>query len=102
MKVLHPASKNLDFNFIDDLLVTGLAVEAANLDDAVTSPAGNVVELYDIANVFLSMHLSDAERLFDEHVGYFSPMLIGAFDLSPEEVGFEPLSQLCLPLDSGH
>ena len=85
MKIILPAIKNLAFNFIDDLLVTGLAVESANIDNLITSP-GNVVEVYDIANVFLEMHLGDADRLFDENIGFFSPMLIGAFDLSPEQV----------------
>ena len=86
MKIILPAIKNLAFNFIDDLLVTGLAVELANIDNLITNPE-NIVEIYDIAYVFHTMHLDDVERLFDENVGFFSPILIGAFDLSPQQVG---------------
>ena len=89
MKIILPAIKNLAFNFIDDLLVTGLAVESANIDNLITNPE-NIVEIYDIAYVFHTMHLDDVERLLDENVGFFSPILIGAFDLSPQQVGLKP------------
>ena len=85
MKIILQASKNLNFVFIDDLLMTGLAVEAANMDNALNNP-GNVVELFDFGNAFLHLHLGNADRLLDENSGYYSPILICAFNLLPEQV----------------
>jgi hypothetical protein len=43
---------------------------------------------YDIGNAFLARHTSETDKLFDDTIGYFSPMLIAAFDLTPEQVNF--------------
>ena len=88
MELILSTAKNLKYNFIDDMFVTGLAVESTHINNLIDSP-DNVVEFYDIANVFLAKHMGNAQRLFDEDDGYFSPMLIAAFDLSPEQVGLE-------------
>ena len=45
-----------------------------------------MVELYDWADVFLARHTSETERLFDKNLAYFSPMLMAAFDLTPEQM----------------
>ena len=46
----------------------------------------NVIELYDISFSFLAMHTSEMENLFDDTIGYFSPILLAAFDLNAQKV----------------
>ncbi len=85
MKMILSATKKLPFNFIDDLLLTGLAVESIYVDNVDENPS-KIVDIYDCANVFLAMHMGEKEKLFDADLPYFSPMLIAAFDLTPNQV----------------
>jgi len=85
MKLILESTQKLPFNFIDDLLLTGLAVEDIYLSNVDKDPS-KIVELYDWSNVFLAMHMGETEKLFDAKTPYFSPMLMAAFDLTPEQV----------------
>ena len=62
--------------FIDDVLVTGLAVEGAMPQ----------IDLLGWNDAFLSNHMQAKDELLDENSGYFAPELMAAFDLKPEEV----------------
>ncbi len=85
MKLILESTQKLPFNFIDDLLLTGLAVEDIYKTNVDKDPS-KIVELYDWSNVFLAMHTGEMEKLFDAKIPYFSPMLMAAFDLTPEQV----------------
>lgn len=70
----------LDLIFIDDLLLTGLAVEkynSRNLDS---------IDLYDWSHVFLHTHTSEEENLFNPNIGYYSPEMLVAINLQPNKV----------------
>ena len=79
--------------FIDDLLITGLALESIYLENVenienienVKSPS-KIVELFDWSFTFLTMHTDETSRLLDPNIGYYSPMLLVAFNLQPEQV----------------
>ena len=97
--------RNLPFLFIDDLLITGLALESIytenveknvdknveknvekNIDKNVDKNPSKIVELFDWSASFLTMHTSETERLLDPDLPYFSPMLMVAFNLTPDQV----------------
>ena len=97
--------------FIDDLLITGLALESIYLENVenvenienienvekdknvenikniknLKSPS-KIVELFDWSFTFLTMHTDETSRLLNPNIGYFSPMLLVAFNLQPEQV----------------
>ena len=79
--------------FIDDLLITGLALESIYLENVenienienVKGPS-KIVELFDWSFTFLTMHTDETSRLLDPNIGYYSPMLLVAFNLQPEQV----------------
>ena len=60
-------------------------MESVNSENAIVSPE-NVVELYDMSYVFLTLHDHESERLFDYSNGYFSPIIIAAYDLTTQQV----------------
>lgn len=74
--VLGRIERSLDPLFIDDVLVTGLAVEGAMPQ----------IEILAWNDAFLANHMQAKEELMEEGSGYFSPELMAAFDLKPEEV----------------
>ena len=61
-----------------------MAVESVNVGE--NDVVENVIELYDISFSFLAMHTSEMENLFDDTIGYFSPILLAAFDLNAQKV----------------
>ena len=85
MRLILESTQKLPFNFIDDLLLTGLAVEDIYFTNVDSDPL-KIVELYVWSNVFLAMHTGEMDKLFDANSRYFSPMLMAAFDLTPEQV----------------
>lgn len=85
MKIVLEYTKKLPFIFIDDLLVTGLAVEAIYNENVNKEPS-KLVELYEWSNVFLHMHTSEEEKLFDKTIGFYSPMLLVAINLNTTQI----------------
>jgi hypothetical protein len=65
--------------------MTGLAVESIYFENVDKNPS-KIVELFDWSASFLTMHTSETERLFDADLPYFSPMLMVAFNLTPDQV----------------
>jgi hypothetical protein len=79
--------RKLPFIFIDDLLMTGLALESIFAEN-VEKNSSKIVELFDWSACFLTMHTSETGNLFNEQLAYYSPMLMVAFDLTPDQVIF--------------
>lgn len=72
--VSEAASEHDRYLFIDDVFVTGVLRERAR------------VPLYDWSAHFLVKHEDDRARLLAREGGFFSPLLMVAFDLEPEDV----------------
>ena len=104
--ILHLIKRRkLPFIFIDDLLMTGLALDLIFTENVeINSPktvenvenvenienvernCSKIVELFDWSSCFLTMHTSETEKLLDARLAYYSPMLIVAFNLTPGQV----------------
>jgi len=65
--------------------MTGLALESLYNKNVDKKPS-KIVELFDWSASFLTMHTSETEKLFDADLPYFSPMLMVAFNLTPDQV----------------
>ena len=74
--VLGRCRNDLGPLFIDDVLVTGLAVEGAMPQ----------IDILGWNDAFLANHMQARDELMDDTSGYFAPELMAAFDLTTEEV----------------
>ena len=64
--------------------MTGLATEW--IFENSNEESSKTVDLFDWSNTFLTMHTSETEKLLDANLAYFSPMLMVAFNLTPQQV----------------
>ena len=76
----------IPYLFVDDVFMTGLARERRE-----------GIDLYDWSGSFLIKHMDDEERLLDPESGFYSPLLMVAFDIKAEDIRvlFEK-AQMCL------
>ena len=65
--------------------MTGLATELIFIEN-LNRGGSKAVELFDWSSTFLTMHTSETEKLLDENLAYYSPMLMVAFNLTPKQV----------------
>ena len=73
MKMILSKIEDLNYLFIDDLMLTGIAAEG-------------VTTHYDMSNSFLESHTGSKEQLLSKNTSFYTPQLLAAMDLSPSSI----------------